>query len=91
MTKTHAAEFTLVESIPTPPPLGAQALYSAKVATTTLHEGDENTKILQDPPPHPFYPLFRPDSVHKPQRMRSLQKLHINYSVIGTPFDFSPL
>jgi hypothetical protein len=58
MTKTHAAEFTLVESIPTPPPLGAQALYSAKVAPTTLHEGDENTKILQDPTPLPFLSTF---------------------------------
>ena len=60
MTKTHAAEFTLVESIPTPPPLGAQALYSAKVATTTLHEGDENTKILHPPPPTLFIHFFDP-------------------------------
>ena len=57
MTKTHAAEFTMVESIPTALSLGASSLHLQKSRPTPLHEGDENTKTCRTPP-SPFFSSF---------------------------------
>ena len=58
MTKTLAAEFTMVESIPTALSLGAGSLHLQKSRPTSLHEGDENTKTCRTPTPLPLFLLF---------------------------------